>query len=613
MIIKGEISKVTVMMHLKKLRHFGALVLGLVCSMSTYAENPSQDSLQNPGQESMYKIMEDYFEASLKLNSNPAIFQGDYRFNDRYVNDLTDEYMQKRHELNTHYLKLMKEIDQNTLLAEDQNSYNLFVWDRQLDLEQEKFSADLLPLNQFYSIPNSFAQLGSGEGAQPFKTPQDYDNFLKKMDGFVDWMDSAKLKMNQGIKQQIVLPAALVKKIIPQLKAMLVNHVTDSIFWVPIKNMPVSIQGEEKRRITQAYKIAILEKLLPAYQGLYAFVKNVYLPKARDTSGYSSLKNGDAWYQWFIDHETTTKGMSADQIHQIGLDEVARIHREMLDVKEKLGFKGSLQEFFESLQTEKKYYFETADAVMERYQQQRKFVAAVIPNFFNLQPKSNFEIRPVEAFRAESAAGASYEQGTPDGSRPGVFYINTFNLLAQPKFGVVTLYLHEAVPGHHFQISIAQELTHLPKYQRFSIYNAYVEGWALYSESIGKEMGLFDDPLQYYGRLSDELLRAMRLVVDTGLHAKKWSKEQAQEYMLKNSSMALSDVVSEVERYMAIPGQALSYKIGQLKITGLRHWAQKELGDKFELKQFHDQVLGSGALPMAVLENKIHHWVKSFE
>lgn len=575
---------------------------------------PSGDLLAKGDQhKALIELMDNYFEESLQYNPLKAMFMGDYRFNDKWVNNLSDDYLKKKHAFNEKYLKQIKAIDRKSLSAEDQNSYDLFLWDRQIEKESEQFPGELLPINQFSSTPNFFAQLGSGKSAQPFKTLKNYKDFLKRIDGFVTWVNTAEMRMKQGMASGIVAPHSLMVKVVPQLSSMLVDDYKKSIFWMPIKNLPSSIEAGDKAAITTAYKKAIVNKLIPAYKKLRDFVKNVYLPNTRTSSGLSGLKGGDKWYQWYIKMHTTTEDLTAEQIHKIGLDEVDRIHREMKEVKKQLKFKGTLQQFFRYLQNDEKFYFKNNKEIMARYQQERKRVEKVLPKYFDKMPKAPFEIRPVEKFRAQSAAGASYEPGTPDGKRPGIFYINTFNLKAQPKFGVETLFLHEAEPGHHFQISLAQEQTQLPKYRRFASYTAFAEGWALYSESIGKEMGLFTDPLQYYGRLSDELLRAMRLVMDTGLHAKGWSREKAIKYMMDNSSMAKSDVVAEVERYMAIPGQALSYKIGQFRISGLRRWAEKQLGNKFDIREFHNQVLLSGALPLSVLDAKIKRWVASVQ
>jgi uncharacterized protein (DUF885 family) len=562
---------------------------------------------------SINTILDDYFEESTVLSSNFAIFRGDYRFNNTWVNYLSDEYLQKKHQLTKKYLALITGVAREQLSAEEQISFDVLLWDLNLKQSSEQFPSELVPINQFGSQASSFAQLGSGQSAQPFNTVKDYDDFLLRMEGFLEWMHSAEQRMQQGIKEAVVQPRALMTKVVKQLQAIVSEDPAKSIFWGPIKNMPETFSAKDKQRLTTAYSEAIKSKLNPAYQRLSDFVKNVYLPSTRESSGISALPQGKEWYQWYIKYHTTVSNLTADEIHQTGLDEVKRIHAEMNLVKTKVGFKGSLQDFFKHLQTDPQFYFTNNDEVFERYKQVRKIVAKVIPKFFDVTPKTDFEIRPIEAFRAESAAGASYQPGTPDGKRAGIFYVNTFNLKAQPIFGVETLYLHEAVPGHHFQISLAQEQQSLPKYRRFNDYTAFSEGWALYAESIGKEMGLFTDPYQYYGRLSDELLRAMRLVMDTGLHAKGWSREKAIAYMLQNSSMAESDVIAEVERYMAIPGQAVSYKIGQLRISKIRNKAQIILGDKFDVREFHNQVLLSGALPMSVLEAKIDRWVASYQ
>ncbi len=580
----------------------GFIILMIVQSCSIQKNNSQPD---------LNRLLDSYFKEATALSSNGAIFRGDFRFNHIWVNTLSEEFLEKEHLFNEKYLRLIKAIDKSKLSAEDQISYDIFVWDRELDQAAEKFPWELLPLNQFGSTPAFFAQIGSGQSAQPFKTVKDYDDFLQRIEGFLEWMESAEERMKQGIAKGIVQPRVLMTKVVKQLQAMVSDDVEESIFWGPIRNIPETFSDNEKQRITLAYAKAIKQKLNPAYQKLQLFIEKSYLPATRESSGLSELPGGNEWYLWQIRRHTTIAELSADEIHAIGVEEVERIHQEMNQVKKQVGFKGTLQEFFLYLQTDEKFYFKTDAEVFARYQLQRKIVDKVIPNFFDITPKTAFEIRPVEKFRAESAAGASYTAGTPDGSRPGVFYVNTFNLKAQPIFGVETLYLHEAIPGHHFQVSLAQEQQELPEYRRFKDYTAFSEGWALYVESIGKEMGLFTDPYQYYGRLSDELLRAMRLVMDTGLHAKGWSRDTAVAYMLGSSSMAESDVIAEVERYMAIPGQAVSYKIGQLRITEIRKKAEKELGEKFDIREFHNQVLLSGALPMSVLEEKIKRWVAS--
>lgn len=553
-------------------------------------------------------MVDTYFEEALKLDPFGAPYMGDYRYNDQFGNNLSDEYLAKAKALNEQYLQAALKIPRGLLSPQDQLTYDVFLRDRQLAKEEERFPEQFLPFNQFYGRPAAFAQFGSGESAQPFKTVKDYDDFLKKADGFPVWVDSAIMRFRQGMEQHVVLPKILVERMLPQLSDQVVSDYQKSLFWGPISHLPADFSQAEKLWLTDAYRKTITDKIVPAYKKLHDFLKNEYLPKARTSSGYGALPDGQAWYAYLAKVNTTTD-MTPDQIHNLGLSEVARIHSEMEQVKRQVGFKGDLKAFFHFLNTDDRFYYKRGEDLIAGYQELKQKINAVLPNYFNVMPKSDYEVREVEAFRAASSAGASYEAGTPDGKRPGIFYVNTYNLRAQPKFGMETLSLHEAAPGHHFQISIQQEMENLPKFRRFGGYTAFDEGWALYAESIGKEIGMFTDPYQYYGRLSDEMLRAMRLVVDTGLHAKGWSREEAIQYMLDNSSMAKSDVVAEVERYMAIPGQALAYKVGQLKISELRHYAEKELGENFDVKEFHDEVLTSGALPMAVLEGKIKRWV----
>ncbi|QYJ96405.1 DUF885 domain-containing protein [Shewanella alkalitolerans] len=555
-------------------------------------------------------LVDRYFNDMLKLEPMYATFVGVNDYNDQFGGDLTEEYLKSRHELNSRYLKAVKAIDRSALPEPLQLSYDMFTYDRNMALVSETFPSYFMPMNQFYSTVITMVQLGSGESAQPFNTVKDYENWLSRLSGFINWTKLAQARMDEGIASKVVLPRVLVERIIPQLEAQLVEQPSDSLFYAPITNLPESFSEEEKQKLTQQYDTLIGKELIPALASLKQYFQETYLPVARASDGWWGLPNGKLWYQHLANAHTTTT-MPVDEIHQIGLNEVARILSEMDKVREQVGFKGELKAFFASLSSEPQYFFSERQGLIDGYMVLKDKINAVLPNYFNVMPKADYVVKPVESFREQSAAGASYEAPAVDGSRPGVFYINTYNLKAQPKWGMTTLSLHEAAPGHHFQIAIKQELTGVPEFQRFSGYTAFEEGWALYAEYLGIEMGLFEDPYQYFGKLSDEMLRAMRLVVDTGLHAKGWSREQAIQYMKDNSPMAETDIIAEVERYMAIPGQALSYKVGQLKILALRAEAEKALGDKFDLKGFHDQILTSGSLPMAVMEQKIHRWIKA--
>lgn len=574
------------------------------------ANTPAVQGETQTAEQRYLALVDAYFKDYLKLEPIYATFVGVNDYNADFGGDLTEDYLKARHDLNTHYLAQVRAIDPKQLPADLQLSYDLFVYDRDMALVDETFPSRFTPISQFYSTVITMVQLGSGESAQPFKTVQDYRNWEQRVDGFIKWVALAENRMNQGIESKVVLPRVLVERIIPQLDAMLTTDATQSIFYSPIQHFPESFSEQDKAELTTRYQAMIAERIVPALTNLRDYFKQTYLPKSRATDGWSGLPNGKAWYQHLANSHTTTT-MSVDEIHQIGLGEVARILSEMDKVREQVGFKGDLKAFFASLSSEPQYFYSDRQGLIDGYMVLKDKINHVLPNYFNVMPKADYVVKPVESFREQSAAGASYEAPAVDGSRPGGFYINTYNLKAQPKWGMTTLSLHEAAPGHHFQIAIKQELTGVPEFQRFSGYTAFEEGWALYAEYLGIEMGLFTDPYQYFGKLSDEMLRAMRLVVDTGLHSKGWSREQAIQYMKDNSPMAESDIVAEVERYMAIPGQALSYKVGQLKILALRARAEKALGDKFDLKAFHDQILTSGSLPMAVMENKIDRWIAS--
>ncbi|QDE30699.1 DUF885 domain-containing protein [Shewanella polaris] len=584
---------------------------GSTVSPASESASKSSAAVMTQSASEQYLAMADnFFNDQLKLEPIYATFVGVNDYNDQFGGALTEEYLKARHDLNSQYFSQAKSIDADKLPASLKLSYDMFIYDRNMELIGETYPEHFLPINQFYSTVFTMVQLGSGESAQPFKTVKDYQNWLSRLHGFINWTKLAQQRMDEGIASKVVLPRVLVERIIPQLDAQLVKDAKDSFFYSPINLLPEDFTTEQKQQLTNEYTQLIENELLPALTQLRDYVKNDYLPNSRASDGWWGLPNGKDWYQHLANSHTTTT-LSVDEIHQIGLSEVARILSEMDKVREQVGFKGDLTEFFASLSSEPQYFFTDKQDLIDGYMTIKAHIHQVLPKYFNVMPKADYIVKPVESFREKSAAGASYESPAVDGSRPGIFYINTYNLKAQPKWGMTTLSLHEASPGHHFQISIKQELTDIPQFQRFQGYTAFEEGWALYAEYLGIEMGLFSDPYQYFGKLSDEMLRAMRLVVDTGLHAKGWSREQAIQYMMDNSPMAESDIIAEVERYMAIPGQALSYKVGQLTILRLRADAEKTLGDKFDLKGFHDQLLTSGSLPMAVMENKIADWIKA--
>lgn len=589
-----------------------ALTVSLVgCSSTgTDAQRTSETIQQFSQNELVNSLSEAYFNSMVELSPISGTYMGRQGVNDKFDAATTDESLKETYELLTSYQQKLDKIDKNNLSGQALLSYEILKRDLAFSKQGFEFPSYMMPINQMSGLHNVFAGLGSGQSAQPFNSVEDYNNFASRADGFIEWLAGIESNMRLGIEKRVVLPKALTSKLIPQFEAHIVEDETQSVFWGPINKFPNSFSKTEKEHLTAKYKSMVLEKLVPAYKKMTHFLKTEYLPNSRETVGYSSLPNGKAWYEYQIANHTTLD-MSADEIHKIGLSEVARIRNEMEWVKEQLKFEGDLQAFFEFLREDEQFYFKSADELINAYVEVKKKIDARVPLLFDVAPKADYEVKLVEAFRAESAAGASYAAPAPDGSRPGVFYINAHNLKAQPKFLVETLSIHEAAPGHHFQIALQQEVKGLPSFRKFGGYTVFAEGWALYAESLGKDLGLFTDPLMWYGRLVDEQLRAMRLVVDTGLHAKGWSREQAIQFMLENSSMAESDVTAEVERYIGWPGQAVSYKVGQFKIQELRDYSEQQLGNKFDIKAFHTQILIDGALPMPILESKIKKWVES--
>jgi uncharacterized protein (DUF885 family) len=579
------------------------LAVTLLTACATSAPQTSPDA-------ALEALVEDYFEQQLRLSPMNATAIGDSRYDDRLDDSTSAGFREKAFGIERAFLDRARRIEPARLSPASRLTYDIFVGEREQALEGQKFREDYMPFNQMSGLPMDLAVYGSGSGPQPFANARDYDRFLKRVREFPRWADGAIALMRAGMAEGITVPRVAMAKVAPQLREIVTAKLADNIFWTPIASMPKEISAKDRKRITEAYTAALEQEVLPAYTRLADFLERDYLPAARTTVGWADLPEGRDWYRWRI-RQSTTMDMPAEEIHQIGLAEVARIRGEMMRVKTQVGFNGDLDAFFRHLEEDPQFYYASEPELLGAYRDVKRRIDAMLPKLFADFPKADYEIRAVEPFRAASAAGASYQAPSADGKRPGIFYINTHNLKAQPKFGLETLSLHEAAPGHHFQIAIQQELTGLPRFRRFNGYVSYSEGWALYAESIGKELGVFADPYQWYGRLSDEMLRAMRLVVDTGLHSKGWSREQSIKYMLDNSSLAESDVTAEVERYIVWPGQALGYKLGQLHITALRAKAEAQLRDSFDVREFHSQVLRDGAVPMDVLTAKIDRWIEA--
>lgn len=588
------------------MRHLVFLALGLIFFSACEQQAPPKTTVDSAG---FNKMLNEYYHERLAFYPLDAALQGVEGYNEQLPIDVSASFRSDLLNFFKKYQSKLAAIDPAGFNDNDRISYDILKWECETGIGGLEFPDNYLPINQFWSLPLTLGQYGSGSGAQPFKTVQDYDNWQKRLSRFPVWCDSAIVSMRTGMAKGYVLPTVLIKKIIPQMKDLIVTDPTKSLFYGPVNSLPADFSEADKTRITAAYKTMIMNDLVPSFTKLADFFEKEYLPKGRETHGISALPSGRERYNYLIKYWTTTD-MTADEIFALGEKEVARIRSEMEKVKEQVGFKGDLRAFFDFVRTDKQFTpFKKPEEVVSWYASIEGRMAPQLKSMFDLTPKSKFEVRRTEAFR-EASASAEYIQGTPDGSRPGVFYVPVPDATTANVVGGEALFLHEAIPGHHYQVSLQQENENLPPLRRFLWYGAYGEGWALYTESLGKELGLYTDPYQYFGMLSSEMHRAIRLVVDVGIHAKGWTREEAIEYSKNNEAEPEESIVDEIERYMAIPGQALSYKVGQLKIIELREKAQREMGAKFDIKGFHNQMLDAGVLPIKVLEEKIDRWIK---
>jgi len=557
---------------------------------------------------SLSSMLDNYYEEYLKRNPIEATMINDSRYNSLLPNDISESERASLRAFYTAWQDSLRLYDKASLTGQEQVSYTIFEYEMADKLNRLRYPDNLLPVQQFWGTALLMPQLGSGQSLQPFKNAKDYDDFLGRIDGFTVWADTAIANMRKGLATGVTYPKIIMERVLPQCKDMMVTDVTKSIFYQPITNIPDSISADDKQRLTQAYTQAIKEKIVPAYTRLHNFLKDEYIPKTRTSAGIDAIPNGKEFYQAMVKYWTTTD-LTPDSIFRLGESEVARIQKEMEEVKTQMGFKGDLKAFFKYVNTDKKFMpFTTDQQVIDGFKAIEQKIAPKLRTMFNTVPKTGFEVRQTEAFR-EASASAEYQSGAPDGSRPGIFYVPVLDAKTFNVSGMETLFLHEAIPGHHYQSSLQMENQELPRFRRTLWYGAYGEGWALYTESLGKELGLYTEPIQYFGHLGDEMHRAIRLVVDVGLHSKGWTREQAIKYMMDHEPLNEQGTVAEIERYMAIPGQALSYKIGQLKISELRHRAEQTLGAKFNLGLFHDEVLKYGCLPLSVLDEKIQSWI----
>lgn len=593
------------------------LIMLFLCSCGLSSEEKSKAVIYP-----IDSLFQAFHEFKLDINPIEATKGGYNSYNDQFANYISEPYRMK---LISNYNQFLEDIAKakiSDLSNEQQLSISVMEWDCQIKKEglENKIVTipspvydlphfQLMPVAQISSVHLYISQLASGVSVQPFLTVEDYDNWLRRLDGYIPWIDTVIVNFKRGINQGVIWPQVIIRRTIDQVAAFLGESGQNHLFYAPIKLMPDQILGPDRKRLVIEYQEMIDNQLLPAFKKLYFFLRDEYLPLGTDFSGIGSLPNGPETYQYLIKYHTSTK-MSPDEIFDLGMSEVARIEEEMQVVKSSVGYDGTLRSFFDFVRNNRDLMpFIRPEEVIENFNAIRNKMSTHLSRLFDLKPKADFVVRRTETFR-EASASAEYVPGSRDAVRPGTFYVPINDVYSYNTFTDEALFLHEAVPGHHYQLSLQQENDELPAFLHAEGMGVFVEGWALYCESLGKELGLYDDPYQYFGMLSMEMHRAIRLVVDVGMHAKGWTREQAIQFSLDHEAESEASIIASIERYMATPGQALSYKIGQLKIRELRSNAENALGQNFNIREFHNQVLNSGSLPLVLLEEKINRWIE---
>ena len=594
------------------------IIVGISFTLISLQQLSAQNSKSSNS--SFHNLLDNYYRDRMQILPLESTYNGESDNNDKLPADFTDSYRAKLSAFFSSYRNKILKFNRSKLNANDRISYDILK--REIDISIEGIKLGYftrvdrypehryMPFHQFGGTPLEMGQFGNGTSLQPFKTVKDYDDWQKRAKAFSAWADSAIVYFRKGMAAKVVLPEALVVKMIPQMEAMIVSDPTQSLFYGPITRMPNSFSDAEKQRLTGEYSKLISEHLVPTYNKLANFLKTEYLPKARKSTGIGAVPGGDKLYRWLIRYWTTSD-KSPNEIYTTGISEVKRIRGLMDSVRQTVGFTGDLKAFFAFIKTDPRFMpFKTPDEILNAYREVETRIAPNLERMFNNVPKTKFEVRQVEAFRAATSS-ASYTAGVPDGSRPGIFYVPIIDATKYNATGIEGLFLHEAIPGHHYQLSLQNENENLPKFRRFSAYGAYAEGWGLYAESLGKELGVYTDPYQYMGALSKEIHRSIRLVVDAGMHSKNMTREQAIQYMMDNMPLDEKGSIAEIERYMAVPAQALSYKIGSLKIQELRRRYERQAGNKFNLARFHDELLIDGSMPLETLEVKMDAWARN--
>ncbi|MDZ4138279.1 MAG: DUF885 domain-containing protein [Erythrobacter sp.] len=590
-----------------------AVLLAATPALAQTASDPAAATAAAQSEhDKLFALFEDADERELALNPLNRLFRGEDEGVDRLGDLLTDSsFLASRTDIKLN-LALLAQIDRAQLSETDALAYDVFQYTQERALagasDEMRSLTEVRPVNHFFGLHTYYPTFAGGKGVAPFKTLANYEDNLSRHNDYIAFIDRAIERSREGMENGVLETKLTIGITVTQLDTQINTPLADSPFMAPTKTFPEGFSDADKARLVAAYE-AKTREIYAANTRLRDFLRDEYLPAARDSVGLSQMKGGAQLYALLVENSTTLP-LDPETIHRLGLSEVARVKADLEKVKAEVGFTGTLNEFFDHVRNDTRFHPESREALTESYYDIGRAVDEKIGDYFSLLPKSALKIEPYDPSIEQFQAGGSYQSGSPDGERAGVFYFNAYDLPSRLTTGNVTLYLHEGAPGHHFQISLAQENEDLPAFMRFGGTTAYVEGWALYAETLGYEMGFYEDPWNRYGTLQDEQLRAMRLVVDTGIHAKGWSREQAIDFMMQNSGMTNTEVVAEVERYIAIPSQALAYKIGALKIQELRKRAETRLGARFDIKAFHEQVLNTGGLPLAVLETKIDRWIE---
>jgi len=556
-------------------------------------------------------ILDQYSADNYALNPLSATANGINDYNDQLAIDIGDEHIKQSIALNNKYLDTLMVISYNSLSESDKLSFDLLQYKLEMDNEylNNKYIWISRPVNQFVtSFPQKFALMASGTSFIPFNNEQDYRNFMERMKAYAKWTDQAIENMQSGLELKNTNPRSAMLKVPAQLKPLYEKEPSENTLYRPLKNMPEAMDSSTRAQLESDYTHALETYLIPSYKRMNEFLENTYIPNARETTGLLDNANGEEEYSYLLRKSTTTN-ISADSVYKLGLSEVARIRKEMDSIRVITGFEGDLSAFLNFIRTGEQFFpFTTAEEVLDRYRSFETRMEPQLKKLFNTRPKTKFEVRAVEKFR-EAGSNAQYMRPARDGSRPGIFYETVRDPLKYNAFEMEGIFIHEAIPGHHYQIATQYEAD-IIEFRKTYFAGAYSEGWALYAESLGVELGMYKDPYQYMGRLNNEMERAVRLVVDAGMHAKGWTREEAIAYVLENQPITPLVAEQRIERYMVWPGQATSYKIGELKIIQLREKAKKELGEQFDIREFHDEILKDGAMPLTLLESKIDRWIE---